>query len=283
VDYLLAILFAVIEGLTEFLPVSSTAHIRLTQSLCHIDKADPFWKMFAVVIQIGAIAAVVVYFWDRILKFVKTFPRGEKKNKTWMTHPLTLVFVAFVVTAVPSYLLKKQIDKALENYWAMGIALIVGGVIMWAVDVLATRPKIQTVEGMGLLEAVWIGACQIASAVFPGTSRSMSTIAGAQIFGVSRPAALEFSFYLSIPIMLAATAKELKDCLKPGDGTPAVHVSGEQWGVLLVGTAVSFLVAWGVIAWFMQWVRKHGFVPFAIYRLIAGAAVIAMVATGMLK
>jgi undecaprenyl-diphosphatase len=277
VDYLLAILFAIVEGLTEFLPVSSTAHIRLTQFACGIDPKDKFWTMFAVVIQFGAILAVAVYFWKRLLGFVKTFPRGENKNKTWLSHPLTLVIVACIVTGVPVWLLKKTvIDENLKNPMVMGIALVVGGAIMWAVDALATRPKIKSIDQIGMLEAAWVGACQILSAVFPGTSRSMATIAGGQIFGMSRPVALEFSFFVSVPIMFAATLKELKDCLKPDDGTPALHLTANQWGVLFVGVAVSFVVAWGVIAWFMNWVKKHGFVPFAIYRLIVGAVVIAL-------
>ncbi len=283
-NYLLALLFGIIEGLTEFLPVSSTAHIRLTQFLCHISPEDKFWEMFAVVIQLGAILAVVVYFWKRLLQFVKTFPKGEKGTRTWLTHPITLVAVAFVVTAVPSVLLKKIIDDHLKSVYVMGGALIVGGIVMWIVDVAFRKPKVTHVEEMSLIDAIWIGAVQILSAVFPGTSRSMCTIAAGQVFGLSRPTALEFSFYLSIPIMCAATLKELYDYLKPhkdavtGIAAPAMHLTGEQWGVLAVGTLVSFFVAWAVIAWFMAWVRTRGFVPFAIYRIIVGIAVILLLA-----
>jgi undecaprenyl-diphosphatase len=283
-NYLLALLFGIIEGLTEFLPVSSTAHIRLTQFLCHISPEDRFWEMFAVVIQLGAILAVVVYFWKRLLQFVKTFPKGENGTRTWLTHPITLVAAAFVVTAVPSVLLKKIIEDHLKSVYVMGGALIVGGIIMWIVDVAFRKPKVMHVEEMSLIDAIWIGAVQILSAVFPGTSRSMCTIAAGQVFGLSRQTALEFSFYLSIPIMCAATLKELYDYLKPhkdavtGLVAPAIHVTGEQWGVLAVGTFVSFIVAWAVIAWFMAWVRTRGFVPFAIYRIIAGIAVILLLA-----
>ncbi len=285
-DYLLALLFGIIEGLTEFLPVSSTAHIRLTQFLCHISPDDKFWEMFAVVIQLGAILAVVVYFWNRLLKFVKTFPKGEKGTSTWLTHPITLVAVAFVVTAVPSVLLKKIIEDHLKSVYVMASALIIGGIIMWIVDVAFRKPKVMHVEEMSLIDAIWIGAVQILSAVFPGTSRSMCTIAAGQVFSLSRQTALEFSFYLSIPIMCAATVKELYDYLKPHKdpltriAPPAIHLTGDQWGVLAVGTFVSFVVAWGVIAWFMAWVRKHGFVPFAIYRIVIGGVILALVATG---
>ena len=281
-NHLLALLFGVVEGLTEFLPVSSTAHIRIAQFLCGISPEDKFWAMFAVVIQLGAILAVVGYFWGRILKFVKTFPKGEKGNRTWMNHPLMLVMIAFVVTAGPAYLLKKVIEKNLESPYVMGAALVIGGIIMWVVDALFTRPKITHVEEMGILEAVWIGAVQILSAVFPGTSRSMCTIAGGQVFGMSRAAALEFSFFLSIPTMFAATGKELFDYVRPkadaltGIRPPAIHVTGEQWALVLVGFVVSFIVAWGVIAWFMNWVKTRGFVPFAVYRIVVGVAVLVM-------
>jgi undecaprenyl-diphosphatase len=287
-NYLLSILFGVIEGLTEFLPVSSTAHIRITQFLCGISPQDEFWKMFAVVIQLGAILAVVVYFRDRLVKFVRTFPKGERGNRTWLTHPLTLVFIAFVVTAGPAYLLKKMVEKNLESTWVMGGSLIVGGIVMWIVDAAFSRPRITHVEEMGVIDSIWIGAVQIFSAIFPGTSRSMSTIAAGQTFGMSRQSALEFSFFLSIPIMFAATGKDLKDYIRPAVDPvthirpEAMHLTGQQWGVLIVGLLVSFVVAWGVIAWFMNWVRTKGFVPFAIYRLLAGVAVLALAYAGKL-
>jgi undecaprenyl-diphosphatase len=244
--------------------------------------------MFAVVIQLGAILAVVVYFRDRLVKFVRTFPKGERGNRTWLTHPLTLVFIAFVVTAGPAYLLKKMVEKNLESTWVMGGSLIVGGIVMWIVDAAFSRPRITHVEEMGVIDSIWIGAVQIFSAIFPGTSRSMSTIAAGQTFGMSRQSALEFSFFLSIPIMFAATGKDLKDYIRPAVDPvthirpEAMHLTGQQWGVLIVGLLVSFVVAWGVIAWFMNWVRTKGFVPFAIYRLLAGVAVLALAYAGKL-
>ena len=287
-DYLLSVILGIVEGLTEFLPVSSTAHLRITQFLVGIPKDDKFWEMFAVVIQLGAILAVVVYFWKRLLAFLRSFPKGIHGDRTWFNHPLSLVMIAFVVTAGPAYLLKKMVEDNLKSTWVMGGALLVGGVVMWIVDALCRKPRIERVEQMGVLEAVWIGAVQILSAIFPGTSRSMSTIAAGQIFGMSREAALEFSFFLSIPTMIAATLKELKDYVRPAADPvthlrpAAMHLTGHDWAVLAIGTVVSFFVAWVVIAWFMSWVRKHGFVPFAIYRLIAGAAVLALAWKGFL-
>src|SRR6266480_742817 len=194
-DFLLSIFLGIVEGLTEFLPVSSTAHLRIIEALLHIDLHDGFWKMYTIVIQLGAILALPVYFWDRIVRFVRTYPKGERGNRTIFPHPLSLTFIAFVVTAVPAWALEKVIGMNLENLWVMAMALLIGGIIMWIVDAVFTRPRTMHMEKMTLPQAVWIGAAQILSAVFPGTSRSMSTIAAGQVAGMSRPAALEFSFF----------------------------------------------------------------------------------------
>src|SRR5713226_7973368 len=220
-DYLLSIFLGVVEGLTEFLPVSSTAHLRIAEALLHFDLHDGFWKMYTIVIQLGAILALPVYFWNRILKFLSTFPKGELGDRTFLTHPLSLTIIAFVVTAIPAFLLTKVIGKNLESLHIMGTALLVGGIVMWVVDAMNARAeaagpqsgggRIHTwsMEAMSLGQAIWIGACQILSAVFPGVSRSMSTIAAGQIAGMSRASALEFSFFASFPTMLAATGYTL--------------------------------------------------------------------------
>src|ERR1700746_148711 len=208
-EYLLSVFLGVVEGLTEFLPVSSTAHLRICEALLHINLSDGFWKMYTIVIQLGAILALPVYFREGILKFLHTFPSGERGNRTIFTHPLSLTLIAFVVTAIPAWALTKQIGKNLENLWVMALALLIGGIIMWIVDAVFTRPRTTHMEEMTLPQAVWIGAAQILSAVFPGTLRSMSTIAAGQVAGMSRPAALEFSFFLSIPTMFVATGYTL--------------------------------------------------------------------------
>lgn len=283
-DYLISVILGIVEGLTEFLPVSSTAHLRITEALLHINLQDPFWKMYTVVIQLGAILALPVYFGRRILKFISTFPAGERGDRTVLNHPLSLTLIAFCVTAAPSYLLSKQIGENLESLTVMGWSLIIGGVVMWAVDVMFRRPRIERIEDMGLLHAVWIGAAQILAAVFPGTSRSMSTIAAGQVAGLSRPAALEFSFFVSIPTMVVATGFDLLKALGlrggEADATGTVVMNAHQWIVLAIGFVVSFIVALGVVAWFMNWVRARGFVPFAIYRIVAGVALLVLVARG---
>ncbi|HEX3353559.1 MAG TPA: undecaprenyl-diphosphate phosphatase [Terriglobales bacterium] len=291
-DYLLSTVLGIIEGLTEFLPVSSTAHLRIAEALFHISLSDGYWKMYSIVIQLGAILCLPVYFRSRIAKFLSTFPQGENGDRTALTHPLGLTAVAFVVTAIPAFLLTKTIGKHLENLYIMGTSLLVGGIAMWIVDALnapseaagpgATTSRIHTwkMEAMSLGQAIWIGACQILSAVFPGTSRSMSTIAAGQLAGMSRASALEFSFFLSIPTMVAATGYDLLKSLR-GKGANPIGVSQidpHGWVLLAIGFVISFVVAYASVAWFMAWVRKHGFVPFAIYRIVIGILVLAFVA-----
>ena len=140
-DFLLSVFLGIVEGLTEFLPVSSTAHLRIAEALLKIDLHDGFWKMYTIVIQLGAILALPVYFRERILKFLRTFPRGERGDRTVLTHPLSLTLIAFVVTAVPAWALTKQIGKNLENLWVMALALLIGGIIMWIVDAFFRRPR----------------------------------------------------------------------------------------------------------------------------------------------
>jgi undecaprenyl-diphosphatase len=295
-DYLLSLILGIVEGLTEFLPVSSTAHLRISEALLHTSGLAPnltldsgYWKMYTIVIQLGAILCLPLYFRDRIAKFLSTFPRGERGDRNIFTHPLSLTIIAFVVTAIPAFLLTKVIGKHLESISIMGTALLVGGIVMWIVDAMNAKSeaagpsagggRIHTwkMETMSLAQAVWIGACQILSAVFPGTSRSMSTIAAGQIAGMSRAAALEFSFFLSIPTMVVATCYDLLKSLRGKGVNPigVAQIDAHGWIVLAIGFVVSFIVAYASVAWFMAYVRRRGFAPFAVYRIIVGALVLA--------
>ena len=277
-DHLLAVLFGIIEGVTEFLPVSSTAHLRIVKPMCGISLEDPYWKMFDVVIQLGAVLCLPIYFRRRIWDFLRTFPKNSiTGERDLLRHPVTLVGVAFVCTVVPMVLLKKVVSENLESLAVIGAALLIGGAVMWAVDALFTRPRTDDVARMNPMQAALVGLMQVLAGVFPGTSRSMATIAGGQVVGLSRPAALEFSFFLSIPTMFAACTKELYDSLKPGAdaaGLSPATITPQQWVTLAIGFVVSFFVAWGVVAWFMAWVRRHGFVPFAIYRIALGLGIL---------
>jgi undecaprenyl-diphosphatase len=274
--------------------------------------------MYTIVIQLGAVLCLPVYFRSRIARFLSTFPKGERGDRTLLTHPVSLTMIAFVVTAIPAFLLTKVIGKNLESLYVMGAALLIGGVVMWVIDAMfgehlrtaapepaavessggsprvlpyqgppvpADGTKTTRVEDMTLLQAIWIGAVQVLSAVFPGTSRSMSTIAAGQTAGMTRASALEFSFFLSLPTMAAATLYDFyKTVIKhKGEGgttLPPVHMDSHAWIVLAIGFVVSFVVALFVVHWFMSWVRRRGFTPFAIYRIAAGVAVLAWAASG---
>jgi undecaprenyl-diphosphatase len=265
-----------VEGLTEFLPVSSTAHLRITEALMKIPLDDAYWKMYTIVIQLGAILALLLLYLSRIVNFIRTFPKGENGSRNWLNHPISLTLIAFVFTSVPALLLHKWSEKNLGSIKVMALALLIGGIVMWIIDAWSNSREASTldVEAMSLPQAVWIGLCQTLSAVFPGTSRSMSTIAAGQLVGMDRPAALEFSFLLSIPTMIAATVWDLKKEVFTSGGAAHVAMNANNWIVLLIGFVVSFIVAWGVVEWFLFWVRKHGFTIFAIYRILLGGALL---------
>lgn len=277
-DYIISVLLGIVEGLTEFLPVSSTAHLRIAEAVLHLNLADPYWKMYTIVIQLGAILALLFLFFGRIVEFVRTFPQGESGDRTALNHPLSLTLIAFVFTAGPAFLLTKLIGKHLESLHLMAMSLLIGGIIMWVVDAWSVRREASTadVEHMTLPQAVWIGICQVTSAVFPGTSRSMSTIAAGQLAGMTRSAALEFSFLVSIPTMIAATCYDLLKTLHPHhtdvtENIAPLVMTMHGWIVLAIGFIVSFVIALLVVEWFLMWVRRHGFVLFAVYRIVLAA------------
>ncbi|HLB91863.1 MAG TPA: undecaprenyl-diphosphate phosphatase [Terriglobales bacterium] len=288
-DYLLSVILGIVEGLTEFLPVSSTAHLRISEVLLHVPLSSGYWKMYSIVIQLGAILVLPIYFWPHIAKLISTWPKGEKRDCNYLTHPLSLVMIAFVVTAIPSFLLTKVIGKNLESLYVMGAALLIGGIVMWVIDAMkapwekagpaATGSPIHTwnMDDIHGGQAIWIGACQILSAVFPGTSRSMSTITAGQLVGMSRAAALEFSFFLSMPTMAVATLYTLFKSIHGSKDENPIGVAGitsHEWVILAIGFVVSFIVAYGAVAWFMGYVRRRGFAPFAVYRILLGIAVL---------
>jgi len=280
--YLQSVLLGIVEGLTEFLPVSSTAHLRIAEALMKIPLDDAYWKMYTIVIQLGAIFALTLLFLGRIVEFMRTFPRGENGDRNLLTHPISLTLIAFAFTSVPALLLHKWSDQHLGSIYVMALALLIGGIVMWVIDYWAERrdPDVTDIEQMTLFQAIWIGLCQSLSAIFPGTSRSMSTIAAGQLVSLDRPTALAFSFLLSIPTMFAATCWDLIKEIHPSKAAVAaglgahVVMDTERWIVLLIGLVVSFIVALGVVEWFLQWVRKHGFALFALYRILLGAALL---------
>lgn len=273
-EYLLAVILGVVEGVTEFLPVSSTAHLRIVQAYLGVSLEDEYWKFFAVFIQLGAILAVMVLFRGRLLSFAKdaaspTFYRQPLAKL--LSHPISLIGMAFVCTAIPAYLLKNVIGDNLESLTIMAYSLLGGGVVMIAVDLLCRHGRTKSVDTMKPWQAIFVGTMQVLSAVFPGTSRSMSTIAAGQLAGLTRAAALEFSFLVSIPVMIVAT---LYDLYKYMGETAGIAFTQTQAIALVIGFVVSFLVAYVVVAWFLAYVRNRGFIPFGIYRIALGAFIL---------
>lgn len=271
-DYLSSFLLGIVEGLTEFIPVSSTAHLRITQALLHIDLSNGFWKMYSVVIQLGAVLALLVLYAHRLLLLAQTFPRRNFSLRTSMNHPLTLVGWAFLFTAIPAFLLSKVISKNLEDLTVIGSSLLIGGIVMWLVDRSARKAETESLQKMTAGQAIGIGLCQTVSAVFPGTSRSMTTIVAGQIVGLSREAAVEFSFLLFIPTMLAATLFELFQQMH--SGAADFSLDGHYLAVLGIGFSVAALAAYLSCNWLLRWVGRHGFVVFGLYRICIGLAVL---------
>ena len=276
IELLKAVLFGIVEGITEWLPVSSTGHMILLDEFIKLKVTAEFYEMFQVVIQLGAIAAVLALFFHKLNPFSSKKDTAQKKD-TW---DLWLkVIVAVLPSALIGLVLDDWMDAHLYNYIVVAIALIVYGVAFLFLEKgnAARGRKIENVYALDYKTAIFIGMFQCL-ALIPGTSRSGSTILGAILLGVGRSAGAEFSFFLAIPTMLGASAlKVLKYGLDIMDGE-ALMPTGTEWGVLIVGCVVSFLVSLLVIKGLMEYVRKHSFASFGIYRIALGIVVLAFFA-----
>jgi undecaprenyl-diphosphatase len=269
------IILGIVEGITEWLPISSTGHLILVGEFLKLDKSDEFKEMFDVVIQLGAIMAVVVIFWKKL------WPFGKKDNQ----HPLNKspfgqmvktdifqmwfkVLVACVPAAVIGYLTEDWVDKHFYNPWTVAIALIVFGIAFIIVENWnkGKKAKINTIAELTYKAAFIIGIFQLIAAIFPGTSRSGATIVGALLIGVSRTVAAEFTFYLAVPVMFGASLLKL---VKFG-----FDFTGSELAVLLVGMIVAFLVSVFVIKFLMDYIKKHDFKVFGWYRIVLGILVL---------
>lgn len=257
-----AIILGIIEGLTEFIPVSSTGHLILCEKWLGIHLDEPFWKLFTVFIQIGAILAVVVYFRHKIVQLLS----GSVSGNAVAQRVVMQVIVATIPVLAAGYLFHKWVEKHMEKPVPIAVALVTGGLVMLAVEFARPGTRTPRLEHLGWGQAIGIGLAQVLAVLFPGTSRSGATIIAGLIGGLSRPAAAEFSFLLAIPAMTAASGYSL---LKSGGG-----MSGGQITLLLAGTLVSFIVAWAVIALFMGYIRKRTFTPFGFYRIALGILVL---------
>lgn len=269
IEILKAVLFGIVEGVTEWLPISSTGHLILLNEFINLDMSDAFRSMFDVVIQLGAILAVIVLFFHKLNPFSPSKTQ-EEKHQTWSLW--FKVVAAIIPSGVVGVLFDDWMDEHLHNGIVVAVALIVYGVAFLWVERRTTGKRlrrIETVDDIDYKTALAIGLFQCLSLV-PGTSRSGSTILGAILVGVSRPAGAEFSFFMAIPTMLGASAiKGLKFILS------GVQATGMEIAVLIVGCIVSFLVSLLVIRGLMEYVRKHSFSAFGVYRIVLGVIVLA--------
>lgn len=264
-EILKAIVIGIVEGITEWLPISSTGHMILLNELVRLDVSAEFLEMFLVVIQLGAILAVPVLFMDRLNPFLKSGEERKNVLSIWGR-----VLIGSIPACILGFLLDDLLDEYLYNYVVVALALIIYGIIFIFVEKIRAENKseINSVNEMKNSDALKIGAFQVLSLI-PGTSRSGSTILGGMISGISREASAEFSFFMAIPIMLGASGLKIMKFLIEG-----FTATGEEIVLLLVGIVVSFIVSLFVIKFLMDFVKRHDFKVFGYYRIILGAIVL---------
>jgi len=268
IELLKAVLFGIVEGITEWLPISSTGHMILLNEFLSLDVSPAFWELFEVVIQLGAILAVIVLFF-RKLNPLSPSKEAKEKAATWRLWGL--VIIAVLPSAVIGLLLDDWLNEHFYNYVTVAAALIVYGIAFIVIERLRkdTAPRVETVEQLTVRDALTVGIFQVL-AVIPGTSRSGSTILGGMLTGVARPAGAEFSFFLAIPVMLGASAlKILKYVLDFG-----LAFTLQELTLLLVGIVVAFLVSLCAIRFLVSFVRRHSFAVFGWYRIALGVVVL---------
>lgn len=267
--WLIAVILGLVEGLTEFIPVSSTGHLLITEHLLNIGESDFFRsELFNVVIQCGAVIAVLPLFRKRIEMMLQW-------NNPASRDLALKVFVAFFFTGLFGFILKKLHLKLPETVQPIAIALIVGGIVFIAVEGYMKGRKHSDFVSWGVVVAVIIG--QLIAAAFPGSSRSGSTIMLAMLVGISRSAGTEYSFLVAIPTMLAAGAYEIYDGLKPHHGTPVEHLVHIDWPMLALATIVSAIVSFIAVKWLLRYVQTHSFVSFGIYRIVLGVLLLLLI------
>ncbi|MER7922942.1 undecaprenyl-diphosphate phosphatase [Streptomyces sp. NPDC096057] len=269
-----AALLGVVEGVTEFLPVSSTGHLKITEGLMHIPVDDTSVVGFTAVIQVGAIAAVLLYFFKDIRRIVSAWGRGLRNKEERYHHDYKFawwVIYATIPIVVVGLAAKKLVEGPLGSLWVVAASLIVGSGVMWAADQMGRHKRGE--DDTTFKDAMLVGCSQILALLFPGFSRSGATMSTALILDLDRVAATRLSFFLGIPALTGAGLYELKDAVGAGVGAAP----------LAVGTAVSFVVAYGSIAWLLKYVAKHSFNAFVVYRIVVGVGLLGLLATGALN
>lgn len=270
IEILKAALFGLVEGITEWLPISSTGHMILLNEFVKLDVSTDFWDMFLVVIQFGAILAVILLYWKTIWP-LGVYRHRKRTRIVWKKETLQLwikTIVACIPAAVVGLALDDWLDEHLYNWLVVSIMLIVVGIVFLVVENVQKdrEPIVTSLNDLTMKDAFLIGLFQLIAAVFPGTSRSGSTIVGGLIIGVSRTVAAEFTFILAIPVMAGASLLKI---LKFG-----FHFSGIEVAILGVGMGVAFVVSLVVIRFLMGYIRRHDFKPFGWYRIALGTLVI---------
>jgi len=265
VEYFKAVLLAIVEGITEFLPVSSTGHLILLENYLVLAGSREFAAAFMVIIQLPAIAAVVVYFWRDL------WPFGDPEKTPKTLRLWTVIGVAFIPAVVLGLLLDDFIKARLFSPYVVCVALFVGGVFLIVLERLRHTVTVHSVHDITYPTAFFIGCFQCL-AMIPGTSRSASSIIGGMLLGASRPVAAEFSFFLAVPTMLGATVLTM---YKVG-----LNFTGQEWVLLIIGSVVSFVVAYLSIAFLMRYIQRHSFAAFGVYRIILSILVMTLLLTG---
>ena len=268
-DILNAMLFGLVEGITEWLPISSTGHMILLEEFVKMDVTKEFWNLFLVVIQLGAIAAVVLLFWEKIWPFGRKKKSGTFYIKMDIMEMWFKILVACVPAAIVGVLFDDQLDALFYNSWCVALALIVFGIAFIVIENRNKKstPSINKLSEITFQTAALIGVFQLIAAIFPGTSRSGATIVGALLIGVSRTVAAEFTFFLAIPVMFGASLLKI---VKFG-----FAFTGMELAILLIGMIVAFLVSILVIRFLMGYIKKHDFKVFGWYRIVLGILVLA--------
>jgi undecaprenyl-diphosphatase len=268
-----AAILGVVEGVTEFLPVSSTGHLKIVEGLMNIPVDDNSVVGFSAVIQVGAIAAVLVYFFKDIVRIVTAWGRGLRNREERYHHDYKFawwVIYATIPIVIVGLAAKPLIDGPLGSLWVVAASLIVGSGVMWAADQMGRHKRGE--DDTTFKDAMLVGSSQILALLFPGFSRSGATMSTGLILDLDRVAATRLSFFLGIPALTGAGIYELKDALGAGVGAAP----------LAVGTIVSFVVAYASIAWLLKFVAKHSFNAFVIYRIIIGLLLFGLLGTGVL-
>jgi undecaprenyl-diphosphatase len=282
-EILKAIVFGIVEGITEWLPISSTGHMILLNEILPLDVSEEFYSMFEVVIQLGAILAVVILFWHKIWPFGKEnneHPLARRGAGAWVKKDIFVLWFHILVSCVPAAIVGLLFDDVFEelfyNYWTVAIMLILFGIAFIVVENRrrGRRPKVRRLPDITYQTAFWIGMFQLIAAIFPGTSRSGATIVGALLLGVSRTVAAEYTFFLAIPVMFGASLLKI---VKFGFNFTSLELI-----ILLVGMAVAFLVSLFVIRFLMAYIKKHDFKIFGWYRIALGALVLICGLAGVL-